>query len=566
MKSRTVNPWSNCVFWVVLGAIGLLHASEAPRAKIIGHGHDLLSASPEEILENAAAFDASGLDGVSVVLSGKLADGNGSYSTFDIPMGKGWTREMFGNRAAVLRSFAAHRGLRESLIFGNFMPRKRLGWDDDKAWGVFARNLGLLAGLAKEGGLRGLFLDNEDYPGAKQWRYDARKDGPDYDRIRKLAHRRGLEAGRAIFARHPSAVVMFFWALSENFAYYRTDGDMNRMRERIGDVWPDYLEGLMEAMPPDAKLVDGDENGYFNDAGEFDYYKKYWEQAQAARALLSSDGLKRYVRHLSVSSGIYLDMYVNKPTPGNCWYFGPGADGTRVSRFTANVDQGARVASDYLWIYGEKHALIDWRWDVPHAQSMRRKQYADRIGEGRFTWNSVLPGTTASLRAVTDPAGLASEIFDADDVAKRAGDCLPKGLWDTWCDESLSKGLMTRSDTSDLPPGFKGDVLCASNVVRGCFIKTFPVVPGKLFAVSAWAKGRGVVDITWSGKGKLTNSARHYGLCFDDDSTGWRRLMTCVCTQPCMDHMVIHASTAHRKDVGEITRFADIRIVEVPRR
>ena len=566
MKGWFVRMLRGCLICLAVGVGGLSYASVAPRAKIIGHGFDLLSASPEEILENATAFDVSGLDGVSGVLGGQLADGKGSYSTFEIPTGKGWTREMFGGKAEVLRKYAEHRGLRESLICGNFMPRRRLAWDNDADWGVFAHNLGLLAGLAKEGGLRGLFLDNEDYPGTKQWRYDAKKDGLDYGRIRKLAHRRGLEAGRAIFAQHPSAVVMFFWALSENLPYYRTDGDMNRMRERIGDVWPDYIEGLLEAMPPEAKLVDGDENGYFNDAGEFDYYKKYWEQAQAARALLSPDGLRRYVQHHSVSSGIYLDMYVNKSTPGDCWYFGPGPDGTRVSRFAANVDQGARVSSDYLWVYGEKHAFIDWRWDVPHAQPLRRTRFADRIKEGRFTWNSVLPGMTVSLRAVTDPAGLAAEVFAVDDAASRAGDCLPKGLWDSWQDTNLAKGSMSCFDKSDLPPGFTGTALCASNVVKGCFIKTFPAVPGKLYAVSAWAKGRGTVDITWSGKGKLTNSGRHYGLCFDDDATGWRRLMTCVCVQPCMDHMVIHASTAHRKDAGEITRFADIRIVEVPRK
>ena len=553
-----------CMLGTMICMNAILCASVAPRAKIIGHGHDLMMASPEEILENAAAFDASGLDGVSVVLGGRLANGKGSYSTFDIPTGKGWTREMFRNKAEVLRRFSKHRGLRESLICGNFMPRKRLDWNDDASWNRFAHNLGLLAELSKEGGLKGLFLDNEDYPRSKQWRYDAKKDGPDYNRIRKISRRRGLEAGRAIFSEHPTAVVMFFWALSENLSYYRTDGDMNVMRERIGDVWPDYIEGMLEAMPPGAKLVDGDETGYFNDAGEFDYYKKYWEQAQAARALLTPEGVSRYTRHLSVSSGVYLDMYVNERTPGDCWYFGPGLDGTRVSRFAANVDQGARVMSDYLWVYGEKHALIDWRKDVPHAQPLRWKRFADKIKKGRFTWNSVLPGTTASLRAVTDPAGLAAEVFAADDAAKRAGECIPKGLWVTWSDESLSKGRFSQSDKSDLPPGFTGTALCAINVVRGCFIKSFPVVPGKLYAVSAWAKGHGVVDITWSGKGKLTNSARHYGLCFDDGSTEWRRLQTCVCVQPCMDQMVIHATAMHRKDAGEETRFADIRVVEIP--
>jgi hypothetical protein len=31
-----------------------------------------------------------------------------------------------------------------------------------------------------------------------------------------------------------------------------------------------------------------------------------------------------------------------------------------------------------------------------------------------------------------------------------------------------------------------------------------------------------------------------------------------------MDQMVIHATGMHRKDAGEETRFADIRVVEIP--
>ncbi|MGI5868556.1 MAG: hypothetical protein ACOX9C_03800 [Kiritimatiellia bacterium] len=513
------------------------------RTKIIAHGWDLMTATPQEILENAALFDASGVDGVAV-------------------LPKGDHEEI----VRCLRQYAGHRGLRESLLMSNFVPGKRIAWDDDAGWATFAEQRGVFADIARRGGLKGLMLDNEDYPNVQQWRYDDLKDKMPYEAATTLARKRGMEVGRAIFAKHPEAVLLFFWTYSEHRPYYTNDCDPRLEKVRFGDLWVDFLAGLLDSMPSEAKLVDGDESGYFNDAADNDYYKRAWEQHQGALALVPPELRDKYKSQLSVSSGIYLDMYVNEP---GLWYFGNGPDGTRVSKFSANISQGARVATDYLWIYGEKHMIVNWRQDAPHATVAKSERFAKVRNEGRHTWEDVLPGFTRSIRAVTDPVELAKEALAADDAAQRAGQMM-KNAWGFWNDEfhqGLSKTACAHwTEKTDLPPGAQGDVLVASNVVKGCYLNGATVLPGKLYAVGGWVKGDGWLNVTWMKEGALTRADRHYTIAFPEPGSGdgWRYGVTTVVAQPGQDQVAVHATVSHRPGRGMVTKFADIRVVEIP--
>ncbi len=93
-------------------------------------------------------------------------------------------------------------------------PQKRIAWDDDRTWGNFATNLGVLAKLGAAAGMKGYFVDGEDYPKTKQFTYDAAKDGGTFAAACKLARRRGAEVFGALFREHPDATLLSFWFLS----------------------------------------------------------------------------------------------------------------------------------------------------------------------------------------------------------------------------------------------------------------------------------------------------------------------------------------------------------------
>ena len=527
-------------------------AAGARRAKILGHGWDMLATTPEEIIANADAFDRSGLDGVSVVLGGKRANGK-EYNMRSITVAEPWTREMLADHLPALQKFREHRGLRESLMMCWWAPKKRLAWGDDAAWARFAGNMRVMAAFTKEAGLKGLMIDNEDYPRSKQWKWSAEGDGMCYEAACALSRRRGAQVGKAIFEVFPEARLMAFWFLTEERAYFTTD-DPAACKEKLGDLWPAFVDGLLDVMPDTAMLVDGDEHTYSCDAARHDYYKSEWKQREVCPKLISPENRPRYHDRLSVASAIYLDMYTST-NPASCWYFGPGADGTRLSRFTANVVQASRVASDYVWLYGEKGTLVDWRRDVPSARVAKNKRFAPALEAGKSTWESRLPGFTDSIRFATDPMGLARDM-----LARDKGNLADWSKWKFWQHERRSHGTKWKDAKDTDGNAFS---LVAKGVKNGCFIhNVYDVKPGQLFAVEATMKGRGTVNVTWSSKGKLTTEEPRYQLVFGEpDARGWSRGIVAACVPPEMDTLVVHMSANNQKPDEEV-RFGSLRVVK----
>ena len=549
-----------------VGACVLSGLADVPglhRAKVVCYGWDLLASSPEELVENAEAFSRCGSDGVSVVLAGRA--GTVGYDMRETLTQTGWTEEMLASRLPALKRLHALPGLQESLIMAWFAPSRRLSWTDDAAWATAAKNIGVLAWAAAQAKLKGLMIDNEDYRNVRQWYYDAAKDGPSYVETCAHVRRRGAEVGKAAFGAHPTARLLFMWLLSEHRPYF-TCADPVTEKRKIGDLWPAFVDGMLDVIPPEAKLVDGNEHAYFADADRADFFKHAWNIRQGALALVAPENRARYQSQVSVSSGIYLDMYINTDRT-SCWYFGPGSDGRRVTKLIGNLAQAVRVADEYVWVYGEKRTIIDWRTDDRRSGAGADKRWSAVRSSRGATWNDALPGFTSAVLAVTDPEGLAARAFAADDAANRAGELLPKGNWGFWQHPKESHGEWS-SDAADVPFAGCAPALVASNVVRGCFIKNVSVTSGRLFAVSGWMKGRGAISVTWERNGELTNSDRTYSLPFDADAKEdeWRRAVFAVCVPPGMDALVVHPAAAHRPNAGEVTKFADIRVVEINRK
>lgn len=545
---------SKFVFVALALSLTLKMSADVPgvsRAKVLGLGWDTLAASPSEILENADAFDRSGLDGVFAMVSGVGEDGT-RYDARYVSKNEPWTKAMVSDAVAALSQFRNHRGLRESCVFGWFASRSRIGWDDDAGWARFAGNVAVLAYVAKASGLGRLHLDNEDYPGSRQYYYDAKLDGPSYEDVCRKARRRGAEIGRAVFGEFPELSLGFMWILSEHRPYF-TCADPMEEKRKIGDLWPDFVNGLLDSLPDGAKLVDGDEHCYYADADGHDFYRHFWNQRQGALRLVAPENRAKYLSQVSISGGIYLDMFVNDPK--STWYFGPGADGTRVGRFAGILSEGARVATDYVWVYGEKHAFIDWRRDSVHCGAGKDKRFDKVRAEGRYTWESALPGYTVALRQVTDSRNLAKEALSAD-----KGNLLNWRSYGSWQHERRRQGTFSTDSEDAVGNEFS---LVAKGVAQGCFIYNLPAKPGEIYAVCGAVKGRGAITVTWSSEGKLTANERQYSLPLSAaDDKGWAKGAMAVCVPPGMDKLVVHPGVS-KQEPDEVTKFSGIRVVRI---
>ena len=174
-----------------LSAAVLVSAAAEARSRVIAYGWDVLRSSPEDFLANAEAWDGVPVDGVVFTLNAPNPQGD-RFMHRRVPTDKGWTYEAFAPQVPVIRKLVARRNLSHSFAgawFQGYKEKNRLDWRDDAAWANFASNMGVLARIVRESGLKGICIDNEDYGKSRQY---YRRDGElPYEELRALARRRG---------------------------------------------------------------------------------------------------------------------------------------------------------------------------------------------------------------------------------------------------------------------------------------------------------------------------------------------------------------------------------------
>lgn len=396
--------------FVLMTAVVAAAASGATK-KYIFAGWDIGDASPQEILEHADKFDASGCDGVAVgIASAFPSAGQDIRKRLHVAELPRWRDEDVSSLKPVLKEFGNHRGLRHSFLRVNLAPRKvRLAWTDDTAWALFADNLATAARLAKEVSFDGLVVDPEDYQNKRQHKH-AEGDLP-WEETKALARRRGREVFGKVFAEYPDATVLSFMLLTADSAYARTSDAAARMESKR-DLWPSFVNGLLDAMPPTAKIVDGNENcGYLAKASECDFYRSVRDQLVGVLPLVAPENRAKYRAQMSVGFGLYLDSYVL--STNSTYYFGP-VRGKRITHFEENLRQATECADEYVWFWGERGFYVDWpidlkeksgdRWRSSGGGTWRRKYFEGSWGRIK-PWRETVDGDVdLVMRGVKDPA------------------------------------------------------------------------------------------------------------------------------------------------------------------
>ena len=524
----------NEIFCSALTATMAAAAVGAP--KFIGTGWDIgPNQPPSAILGMADAFARTGLDGVVVVMPEMYGDSAMSPKSF--------TREMAGKYVADLRKFKGKPGLSESFILAAWSPipkaAPRLAWTDDAAWAHFAANMRTYAWLARESGLRGLFVDNEDYLKKRQfWRAAGE---PPYARLRDVARRRGAEVGRALFETYPGISCILYWILTIDPGY-TTALDPVAYRDMKEDLWPSFVDGILDVMPATATLVDGDEHGYVYVAEKHEFAEALAARSRRLLALLSPENRAKYRAQVQMGFGQYMDMYTN---PEGATYYHAPKGGSRLARFRENL-AGALAASDsYVWFYGEKFKWVDWPGFKPPAGWMKI---------GRETWEQKLPGFAQMLRDAKDPVAALRADLDArrgtgeNRLAKALAN--PQSFWKA---DGASVGFDFRPGK-----GRGGSVLIATTGTGdGCvLLDAGPVTPGEAYVGEIFVRGKSSrICLCWKRGGAWRWSvAAAEAVIGDADGDGWRRAILRAAVPPEIDGMVLKADVNPK--AGETVEFS----------
>lgn len=508
-------------------AAALSSGAEAPaRKKIIAHGWDFGGVSLRNVLAHTNQFDNLPIDGAGFLVSGWLPDGR-KITSRGIMHDSGWKKEVFARQIPMFRAVTSHPRMRESTLGTFRAPKTRLDWTDDATWGRIATNLSVAAWIAKEGGFRGISVDPEDYHKARQ--FERRPGDPGWEELTRIVRRRGRELFGAMFREFPDAVVLFYWGFSMVHPSWSPLLYLQDPAEAVkgaGDLWPSFLDGILDAMPETAKFVDGDEYSYEYEASENDYFEAAFRQRLRALSVVSPENRAKYSKCLSSSSALYLDMFVNPE--GSKWYAGP-VGGSRLEHFRLNAQQALCAADEYVWLWGERGSWVDWKMD-------------DWVG-AMTNWEVRLPGLYRTLDVLRDPAGTAAarkaELQRLGSLSNLVanGECnaqngevpRPFGTWHASKDD-------TGRFLSDGKEGVDGTCcLVAEGVGQGCFSVGVPdVKPGEYYLVEVSCKGEGwSVAADWKkSNGKTPFREKNRLVVSSPEKDGWSRVGGIVCVPP----------------------------------
>ena len=359
--------------------------------KLVATGWDVSGVTPEEILANADSLDRTGYDGVAFWLEDIETQKGGKGSSENPATDGKWLRLSLERHLPAFREAVRHRSLSYSFIQILYQPKKRLDWRDDAAWDSFAHNMRELARLAKVGGLKGLFMDTEEY--WRTFQYVHFDGDPPFTETAAIARKRGADIFRGVFEEFPDIVINTTWWLSA-LHEYMSSRDIAKEARGLDDLLPAFTDGILDVMPLTARFLDGNEHMY---SGPLDL--NYVTQRRDHQGLVSAENRVKFRACFGPSSGFYLDMFVNpakradgSPHPH---YIGPEG-GSRLNAFIDRLEKAIFNSEEFIWVFGERGRLIDWKGIHPRYDNIS-EVYSNAL------WSARLPGLDEEMRIVKAP-------------------------------------------------------------------------------------------------------------------------------------------------------------------
>ena len=517
--------------------------------KFIAHGWDLLDTTPDTLAESAAEFGATALDGVTVcVPETKQADGS-TISTLSLPQDAPWRYESVVQYESTLRNIVKHPSLKECFLLCLWRyHRGRFDWTDDAAWAKFANNMKMFSRLAKRGGMKGIFIDAEDY--TKERQFFRSDSDPAHDEAAALARRRGREVFTGVFQEFPDATVLSFWFFSQCREYLESP-DPAAMSRQAGDLWSHFMNGILDAMPMTATLVDGDECAYkYDSSAAFD--DGAIKQLLRAIPLVAPENRDKFRARMRVGFGQFIDMYVNEKGKCGSWYFGPVA-GSRLEHFRQNLMSASHTA-EYVWLYGEKFSWVNWKGERPDSSLWEYSRHT--------AWESQLPGLADMLAELRDPVLAAQRTADR----LRAAGCTNlftanvHRKW-TWFDQNNKGGAFSIEKGKD---GEQSSIVADGVRTGACHVPVDDVKEGDVYVADLWMNGEpgGVAEVIWCTGGSFNWKLGRYSVSTCEVDARGRRRCSRLFHAPAGADGLMFRVNAFQSDSGRAA-FEDIAIYRV---
>ncbi len=325
-----------------LGSAPVLSPVEAPAKKVIHFGWH----TPDVVAlrERVAEFERVPFDGL--VLDPVLPEPGGPIRLHASVFRRARTSPAGADPLIAALRAVPFRRFTDNFVRVNVTPGN-IDWFDD--WAAVLHNARLAARIAREGGLKGILLDTEQYE-APLFDYREQRDHGrrSYLNYAAQARRRGREVIQAINDAFPDSVLFL------TFAYNTPELDIStwtELPESHYGLLPPFLDGLLEGAAPGTVVVDGFEQAY-GFRGEFQFaLARYLFQEWLSRRSRVPD---RYRRHMRLAFGLWLD-YQWRCTACYGWDpEDPSKNHFTPSRFREALRLALKYTDQYVWVYTEQ--------------------------------------------------------------------------------------------------------------------------------------------------------------------------------------------------------------------
>ena len=268
-----------------------------------------------------------------------------------------WHWEEFYEALVDLQQVKSPR-LAQSFLLVSANPG-HLDWFDDAVWSDVTHHWRLLARLAKQSGLKGLFFDLEPYYGrsAKQFCYlcQQQSNKKSFGDYKKMVRLRSAAIMQAVLEEFPAAEIFSTRLLSDllQTPKNKQDAESYLLNNDYGLV-PSLIDGWIDVLKNkknDIVLIDGNEALSYLFNSEEDFRGGYSLLALKAPMLLDENNQTYFKRIFRVSHGIYLDAYLNDSK--SIWFV-DSKKSSISSRIVSNMSSAINNSDGMIWVYGEK--------------------------------------------------------------------------------------------------------------------------------------------------------------------------------------------------------------------
>ena len=220
------------------------------------------------------------------------------------------------------------------------------GWHldywNDATWASISNNMVALARAATNYGFAGILLDAEPYYG-DPWGAATNLNGHTLAQAQAQARVRGAQVMNAWQSGYTNITILATFLLS--------------VPNTNWVLLPYFVNGMLDAMGPPARLVEGDELLYYcaDTRGWFDRYYELKISKTALTGYLDPANAAKWTRQVQVGTTIYWDLVMNT-----------NANQTAMAaqdRWEHNNFFGLAAADEWVWVYTEG---MNW-WGVPPA-------------------------------------------------------------------------------------------------------------------------------------------------------------------------------------------------------